>query len=546
MKTRMLYWSVLAVGVNLLSTSGPASPAPPQKQETHLPAQAEEIVVTHHQITLNGQPLKYTAHTGCLQILDNATGEAHAHVCFTAYTVDRAAAQPPRSLTFVWNGGPSSNSTLVHLVGFGPRRIKGEDDPVNPPAFESAMEDNQGTWLDASDLVFVDPVGTGFSRALKPEYEKEFYSVLGDIASIAEFIRVYRTRFALWDAPLFLAGESYGTWRASGVAEALEQGGIKVTGVVLISGGVQVGSVGSDEMKTALYLPRLTAAALFHKKLAPELQSDFQAAMRESEAWAREQYASALEKRDRLTLEERQAIIAKLARFTGLNPAVIDREQFNLTLSSSMFCSELLKDQNLTCALLDDRVTRRRMPHGQDGVISRYFRSELEFNPGRAYAGVERGFAPSPERSIGQRWEWNQAKVAPPNPAAHVIYGLGIDPSAALHRDAIVVGSGNGPPALAEPWLRRAMMLDPDMRVFITTGLYDSLNSCLYIMHLIGDIEPRFGHNMKGNCYNAGHVIYATKDARLALKGDFAAFIHDSVTARPATSGAEGETHSND
>jgi carboxypeptidase C (cathepsin A) len=493
------------------------------------PAENDPIAITHHQVTLNGQVLKYTARAGRLPIVDAATGEAHAYIFFVAYTADRAPNQKPRPITFVWNGGPGSNSTPVHLVGFGPRHIKGEDDPVNPPPIESEMEDNQGTWLDQTDLVFVDPAGTGFSRAAKPEYEAEFYSVLGDIASIAEFIRVYRARFDMWDSPLFLAGESYGTWRASGVADSLERSGVKVAGVVLISGGIQVGSVGTDEMKTALYMPRFTAAAFFHKKLPPDLQSNLQTALEKAEAWARNEYGPALERRDKLTAQERQAVIAQLAHFTGLDAALIERENFSLTLASSQFNAALLRDPKLTLGRLDMRLTNQKTPRGHQEIISRYLRSELQYQTDLTYEGVEKGYSSSPQRPVGQRWNWNQAKTPPPNPGTHPIYGLDFDREAAAQKDAIVVGSGNGPPGLAEPWLRRAMTTDPALRVYVAAGLYDSLNSCVHNLYIISQIEPQFGRNMKAGCYVGGHMIYADKEARIQLKRDIAGFIRESA-----------------
>ena len=492
-------------------------------------AQDDQIAVTQHQITIDGHTLKYTARAGRLPIRDSATGEIRASIFFVAYNVDSAK---PRPLTFAWNGGPGSSSSFVHMIGFGPKHIKGEDDPVNPPVVESELEDNPGTWLDQTDLVFVDPVGTGFSRASKPDYEPEFYSVRGDIACIAEFIRVYRERFDAWDSPLFLAGESYGTWRASGVAEVLERNAVKVSGVVLISGGVQVGSVGTDEMKTALFVPRFTAAASFHKKLSPDLQSDHRGAMEKAESWARNEYAPALQKRDKLTFEERQAVIKQLARFTGLSPAVVDRDQFDLTLSSSEFCVELLRDQRLRCTNQDMRVTNQKTPRGRADVLARYFRSELQFKTDLIYEGAgggETGYSPNPQRGVGQRWSWNQAKAPPPNPATQAIYGLDFDPASALPKEAIVVGSGNGPPGLAEPWLRRAMTMDPAMKVYVVAGIYDSLNSCAHNSYVISQIEPRFGHNMKAGCYDSGHVIYATKDARLRLKQDVVKFIRETV-----------------
>ena len=171
------------------------------------------------------------------------------------------------------------------------------------------MQDNEATWLEHSDLVFVDPVGTGFSRPTRAEYGAEFYNTLGDIASIAEFVRVYLTRFDAWDAPLFVAGESYGAWRASGVAETLEQQGTRVAGVMLISGGIHVGPVIDDDMRTALFIPTRAAAAFHHQKLSADLQKDLPATLRQIEEWARTEYAPALKRVARLTDQERDAIV---------------------------------------------------------------------------------------------------------------------------------------------------------------------------------------------------------------------------------------------
>jgi carboxypeptidase C (cathepsin A) len=263
--------------------------------EEQITSRENQIVTTKHQVVVAGRVLKYTARAGRLPILVVENGQVHAWMFFTSYTLDSprrpekrlgccgSADQPPgssqrpplRPLMFLWKGGPGANSTLLHLSGFGPKRLKSNGDPTAAAAgCECEIEDNQTTWLDRTDLVFVDPIGTGFSRPTKAEYADEFYSTLGDIASVAEFIRVYRTRFDAWDSPLFIAGESYGVWRAAGVMESLERRGQKVAGVMLISGGIPVGPVLSDEMRAAMFVPTHTAASLFHKKLTPELQKD--------------------------------------------------------------------------------------------------------------------------------------------------------------------------------------------------------------------------------------------------------------------------------
>jgi len=161
----------------------------------------DSVVVTHHQIAIGGRTLRYTATAGLMAIANNEAGDVHGRIFFIAYTVDRQPGSPPRPLTFLWNGGPGSSSSQVHLMGFGPRRLKTADTyPTQPFLTGSELADNQETWLDESDLVFVDPVGTGYSRPTKPEYASEFYNAQGDIESVAELIRVYRTRFNAFDA----------------------------------------------------------------------------------------------------------------------------------------------------------------------------------------------------------------------------------------------------------------------------------------------------------------------------------------------------------
>src|SRR5262245_41039460 len=223
-------------------------------QTDTVPGVAAPVVSTRHTITVAGRPLSYMARAGVLPIRHNDDGSVRAYVFFVAYIADRAANTPPRPLTFAWNGGPGANSLLLHLSAFGPRRLDAGDG-IGAPSRVARIVDNEETLLTQTDLVFVDPVGTGFSRPAAPRYASDFYGVREDIAATREFIRLYRTRFDAWDAPVYLAGESYGTWRASGTAAAMEENGEHVAGVVLISGGIPVGPIVSPEMRAALFLP---------------------------------------------------------------------------------------------------------------------------------------------------------------------------------------------------------------------------------------------------------------------------------------------------
>ncbi|MFB3828118.1 MAG: peptidase S10 [Bryobacteraceae bacterium] len=489
------------------------------------PGAEPELATTRHQVRANGRTLAYTAHAGLIPILNNEAGEIRGRVFFVAYTLDQPKGQAPRPVTFLWNGGPGANSTLVHLSGFGPRRIRSSDDPARLPAVEPVMEDNDATWLEFTDLVFVDPVGTGFSRPAKAEYAAEFYRTLGDIAYIAEFIRVYLTRFDRLHAPIFLGGESYGTWRASGVAEALEKKGRHVAGVMLISGGIQMGPVSPDAVRVALFVPSRTAAAFYHRKLAPELLRDEAATLKEVERWALEEYAPAWTRRDQLTETERDRVVARLARYTGVDPSTIDRK--SLMMTSPQFTSTLLRDQKLTLGRYDMRLKTAPGPPARTGgaarsrVVMRYLRNELGFKSDLPYQGIEEGYWPTPPgrgASIGVRWVWDQLDVPLNTTDAR---------AGALAKTS--VGSGDGPPP-AQPWLRRAMAINPSIRVFLAAGLYDSLNSCADNRYLAAHVEPpQFGRNITTGCYGGGHMMYDTKAARYQLKRDVAAFVASAI-----------------
>ncbi len=472
----------------------------------------EQIVTTRHQIKVGQKILRYTARAGLLPIRHNETGEIHGHMFFIAYLLDGLPNEPARPLTFLWNGGPGANSTLVHLSGFGPKRIKSSDDTAETPDCECELEDNQTTWLDQTDLIFVDPIGTGFSRPTKAEYAAEFYNTLGDIASVAEFVRVYLTRFDAWDASLFIGGESYGVWRAAGVAEALAQRGHKVAGVVLISGGVPVGPVVSDEMRAALFVPTRTAAAFFHKKLPPDLQTDLASALEKAEAWARTEYAPALSKRDKLSESDRQTILAQLARFTGLDASLIDRQ--TLIVARQQFAEQLLRDRKHALGRFDTRRTAgdESRPRAERSlVINKYLRSTLKFNTDLAYQGIEEGFSPATGGrvlSAGARWNYNQG---PPPP-----------PGAPPNTDA--------PPGGSQPWLRRAMAIDPSLKAFVAAGLYDSLNSCAGNAYLVNQLEPELNRNITARCYKGGHAMYESQDPRRQLKQDVGKFIQGAIS----------------
>jgi carboxypeptidase C (cathepsin A) len=439
--------------------------------------------------------LSYEARAGRLAIRNDETGEVHGYIFFVAFLVKQPKGAKPRPLTFLWNGGPTTNSILVHTEMFGPRRYT-----------SNGMVDNKETLLATSDLVFYDPVDTGFSRPAQPEYDKEFLSVLGDFAETAEFVRAYRARFNAERQPLFLGGESYGTWRVCGVAELLTKHGIKVSGAILISGGVP-GSLMSPEFQDAMYVPARTAAAFELKKLPPDLLQDKATTMKSVADWCRDVYLPALKRIKDLTPEEREKVALALARYTGIKPEQIDLK--TLVMSNNAYKAGLFAgDKTKVLNTYDMRIVgdEPRTP-GREELLMEYLRKELGYNTDLAYTGLEDGYMPLPgpaRRSTSGRFSYNHVEITPE----------------AMAR----MKSGAGPP-LSQPWLQNAMREDTDMRVFVAAGRYDSLNMCEGNVMMSDKLEPQLARRFTNVCYEGGHMMYRVQSTRLKLANDIAAFL---------------------
>src|ERR1051326_4220488 len=242
-------------------------PAQPEKEPPE-----EKPIVTHQESHVGGKTLRYTATTGMMPIKNEQTGKVEAHMFYVAYTIDNPPAGRP--LTVCFNGGPGSASVWLHMGAIGPKRVKMLPEGGMPaPPF--TIEDNEASWLDQTDLVFVDPVGTGYSRAVTPELGKKFWGLEGDIASVGEFIRMYLSRNQRWTSPLFLAGESYGTTRAAGLSGYLIDRGIPLNGIVLISSVLNFQTLSfarGNDLPYVLYLPTFAMTAQYHKRLPAEVQ----------------------------------------------------------------------------------------------------------------------------------------------------------------------------------------------------------------------------------------------------------------------------------
>jgi len=482
---------------------------PAEKAEAK-PAEKEEApVVTKHELRLaSGRVLRYSVTTG-LMPLKNDTGEVEARIFFMAYALERTGGPETRPLMFSFNGGPGSSSVWLHLGALGPKRVKMRTDGAMPsPPYR--LVDNEHTWLDDTDLVFIDPVGTGYSRPAKPELGKKYWGVQGDIESVGEFIRLYLTRHERWGSPLFLVGESYGTTRAAGLAGHLVERGIAFNGILLVSSILNFQTARfttGNDLPYPLFLPTYAATAWYHKKLSPEMQAKPIAEfLREVEAFAGSEYPGALQKGDRMSADERQAVVKKLARYTGLSETYLD--EANLRVEIQRFCKELLRHERRTVGRLDTRF------QGSDasGVAER-----PEFDP-------------------------SMAAIRPPYTATfndYVRRSLGYKSDTVYH----ILGGG-----IASPWdfgsqngfadtseaLRSAFAKNPDMKLFVANGYYDLATpyfATAYTLSHMGLDEAQRAR-VSTAYYEAGHMMYIHEGELARLKQDVAKFIA-SALAKP-------------
>ncbi|MGI8475132.1 MAG: S10 family peptidase [Thermomicrobiales bacterium] len=482
----------------------PPIPPPPVPPEPDPPP-----IVTEHELRIGERSLRYTATTG-LMPLKNEKGEVEARLFFTAYTL--VAEQPAgvRPLMFSFNGGPGSSSVWLHLGGLAPVRVEMMDDgAMSPPPFR--LVDNEHTWIGETDLVFIDPVETGYSRAASPELAKRFCGVQGDLESVAEFIRLYLTRFKRWPSPLFLVGESYGTFRAAGLAGLLIDKGIAFNGIVLVSSVLDLLTLqfhDGNDLPFALFLPTYAATAWRHGRLSAELQARTLAdLLPEVESWAAGPYLLALAKGSALTGEDRAEVVERLSRYTGLSPRYVD--QSNLRVEIQRFCKELLRDAGRTVGRLDSRYTGFDAPGVSEApdfdpsmaAIRPPFTSALNDHL-RANLGYENDLEYHILRGV--EWDWGSARE----------------------------GYAKTGEALSAAFAR-----NPYLHLFVASGHYDLATPYFAtdytLRHLA--LDPGVRANIHTREYPVGHMVYLEKGVLAKLKTDVAAFIADAlaVEGRP-------------
>ncbi len=466
----------------------------------------EEPVVTHHRIRLGGEGLKYTATAGLMPIRD-AKGETEARIFFMAYTRDEAGPAASRPLLFSFNGGPGSSSVWLHLGALGPRRVAMPEGPTIPaPPFR--LVDNDATWLDRADLVFIDPVGTGYSRAAKPELNAKFHSMRGDIDSVGEFIRMYLTRYDRWSSPLYLIGESYGTTRAAGLAGHLGDNGIALSGIILVSCALDFQGfmfTPGNDLPFLNYLPSYAAAAWYHKKLPAELQRlGLPALLREVEGWADREYTEILARGDRLSGDERRRAARQLARYTGLEAD--DIEERELRIVPTHFDRELLKPERRSIGRFDARYKgiENRGPSGGD---------RPSFDP--SYAAVHAAYTTTFNHYV-------RAELGYKSDLTYHILGGGVG------RWDFQTEMGYPSTAAA---LRSAMAENPHMRVLIASGYYDLATPYRAVEQTLAGLglDPELRKNIAVEYYEAGHMMYLHGPSLHKLKRDGMALIERAM-----------------
>ncbi len=455
---------------------------------------AETPVITSHRITVGGKTLAYTAEVGRIAIRDAETGGPRGWMGYIAYRV--ASPGKPRPLAFVWNGGPGANSATLHFEVAGPKRGEG-----------GRLVDNQETWLTDADLVFVDPIGTGFSRPARPEYADAFYGTLGDVASVTEFVRAWRLQHGAEANPLYLIGESWGAGRAANVGYALLKRGVPVSGLGLISGGTGLSRLGDDGVVAPLKIVGFTATAFHLGRLAPDVGVTSEAAEAAAARWVRETYAPALARREQLSDSERDQIASALARFTGLAADQIDRK--SLTITPRQFRTQLIPGRSLN--IFDMRISDAPPEPARDAILT-YLRGDLGYRTDLPYVGLEPledGFLADgkPVVSVGSRWDYATGPVTPEARQAAI---------------AEAVRTGAGPPLLGPPLpaTADAVALNPELRVLVASGLYDSLANCAGVEETARTLPAPLKAAMSFRCYPGGHMMYRDTPTRLSFSQD--------------------------
>lgn len=470
-------------------------------------APVNEVAKTsRHTVSVGGRSIPYTATAGTLTLRDD-DGKPIASMFYVAYVADRAKGEAERPVTFLYNGGPGSASLFVHMGMFGPKRVV-TDSPAATRNAPYSLVENHESLLDKSDLVFLDAIGAGYSRPLGDAKDSAFYGVDQDIDAFARGIQRYITINRRWNSPKFIFGESYGTTRSAGLAYVLQDRGMQLNGVLLLSSILNYGvrDTGFDQIYLT-YLPSYAATAVYHKK-APQ-PADLTAYLNQVRAWTRGPYAAALAKGHDISDQELDTVARQMSVYTGLSVEFLKRA--NLRVDLSRFRKELLRDQRLTVGRLDSRFTG--IDADAAGDAAEFDSSDTAIRPAYTaafndYVQRELGYASdltywSSGPGINRAWDWKHKAPGAERPAqvANTAQDLGL-----------------------------AMRQNPHLKLFSLNGLYDMatpFGGAEYdIAHMW--LEPSLRGNIRFAYYASGHMVYLSVDALKQMKADVAQFYDDA------------------
>jgi carboxypeptidase C (cathepsin A) len=514
--------------------AGKQKPGTQEDKSDKVEPQEAAPVVTEHTVALPGEKtLSYKAIAGYLLIrdtkqesqpekdsgkeaskekpqdqLDPSKGKPKAQVFFVAYLLNGVADAATRPVTFAFNGGPGSASVWLHMGGLGPRRVVLSDrgEALPPPA---KFVDNESTWLDQTDLVFIDPVSTGYSRPVRGEDARQFYGYKQDLATVGDFIRIWTTRYGRWSSPKIIAGESYGTTRAAGLSDYLQDRyGMYVNGIVLISSVLNFQTIDfepGNDVPFPLYLPSYSAAAWYHKRLPPDLQQlTLKDVLSQAEEFSSGEYLMALARGDAVPQADQDRVANNLSRFTGLDAGYLKQE--GLREPDDRFSNDLLKNENRSVGRYDSRFTGIRVHPGTDsedfdpsdeavvgpftGAFNDYVRRELKFETDLAY------------ETVADVNPWSLAENKYLDVAAN---------------------------------LKQAMSRNPYLKVWICCGYYDLATPYFAAENVVRgmNLDPAVRDNLQLTFYESGHMLYIDTPSREKFKNDFDQFISRALTETP-------------
>ncbi len=477
-----------------------------KKKEESIPE--DTLSVTHHSVTVNGEEIRYTATAGTLVLKEEVDKEGEkpkASVFFVAYTRDDVEDTAKRPLTFSFNGGPGSSSVWLHLGVLGPRCVKPDTDGELPqPPYQLA--ENACSILDKTDLVFIDPVSTGFSRAVPGEEAKQFHGYKRDIESVGDFILLYLGRYKRWASPKLLIGESYGTTRAGGLAGYLqERHGTYLNAILLVSVVLNFQTIrfaAGNDLPYILYLPTYAATAHYHNRLDAETEGDdFETFIEEVRRFALGDYTVALMQGNTIPTSERARIVQRLAKYTGLTPEYVERT--DLRINIMRFCKELLREEGRTVGRFDSRYkgidrdsagetyeydpSSAVVQGAYTAALNTYVRGDLGFDSDLPYEILSRRVHP---------WDYSD------------------------HQNSYVNVADT---------LRRAMTVNPALKVFVANGYYDLATPFLaseYTFSHLG-LDPSLQGKITMAYYRAGHMMYIDQAELRKMKADMDAFFDD-------------------